>query len=346
MALGLSIFHAFPHHVSIHQARLCAMTCAGIDVSKQHLDLAVRFESGEGQPEEVQTDRFANNSDGIGRLEEKLQEISPERVVLEATGGYERPVAAALAAEGLPVAVVNPRQTRDFARATGRLAKTDEIDAGVLALFGERIRPEVRPVASADQEAFAALVARRRQLRKMKAAEENRLQTAPSDAVRSDIKEHLAFLENRLAETDEQIEEAVEESPMWREEEELLCSVPGVGQTTAHVLLAELPELGEANRQEIAKLVGVAPLNADSGQHQGKRTTWGGRASVRSALYMATLAATRHNRRIQDFYQRLLDRGKAKKKALVACMRKLLVILNTMIKNGTYWNPDLHSASA
>jgi len=205
------------------------MTCAGIDVSKQRLDLAVRFESGEVQTGEVQTgevqtDRFDNNSDGIGRLEEKLQEIGPERVVLEATGGYERPVAAALAAAGLPVAVVNPRQTRDFARATGRLAKTDEIDAGVLALFAERIRPEVRPVASADQEAFAALVARRRQLREMKTAEENRLQTAPSDAVRRDIEEHLSFLERRLAETEGQIEDAVEESPMWREEEELLCS--------------------------------------------------------------------------------------------------------------------------
>lgn len=325
------------------------MTCVGIDVSKSHLDVVVRRESGDresGDREAGEAARFANAAGGIDELIGRLQKIDPDRVVLEATGGYERPVAAALAAAGLPVAVVNPRQTRDFARATGRLAKTDEIDASVLALFGERIRPEVRPVASADQEAFAALVARRRQLREMKTAEQNRLQTAPSDAVRSDIEEHLAFLENRLAEAERQIEEAVEESPMWREEEELLCSVPGVGQKTAHVLLAELPELGEANRQEIAKLVGVAPLNADSGQRRGKRTTWGGRASVRRALYMATLVATRHNRRIRDFYERLIDRGKAKKKALVACMRKLLVILNTMVKNGTPWNPDLHSASA
>lgn len=320
------------------------MTCIGIDVSKRHLDVAIRREADGRKAEEAI--RFVNAAEGIEELTDRLQNVDPDRIVLEATGGYERPVAAALAAAGLPVAIVNPRQTRDFARATGRLAKTDEIDAGVLALFAERIRPEVRPVASVDQEAFAALVARRRQLREMKTAEENRLQTAPSDAVRRDIEEHLSFLERRLAETEEQIDEAVEESPMWQEEEELLCSVPGVGQTTAHVLLAELPELGEANRQEIAKLVGVAPLNADSGQRRGQRTTWGGRASVRSALYMATLVATRHNRHIRDFYQRLIGRGKAKKKALVACMRKLLVILNTMVKNGTPWNPDLHSASA
>lgn len=320
------------------------MTCIGIDVSKRHLDVAIRREADGRTAEEAI--RFVNAAEGIEELTDRLQNVDPDRIVLEATGGYERPVAAALAAAGLPVAIVNPRQTRDFARATGRLAKTDEIDAGVLALFAERIRPEVRPVASVDQEAFAALVARRRQLREMKTAEENRLQTAPSDAVRRDIEEHLSFLERRLAETEEQIDEAVEESPMWQKEEELLCSVPGVGQTTAHVLLAELPELGEANRQEIAKLVGVAPLNADSGQRRGQRTTWGGRASVRSALYMATLVATRHNRHIRDFYQRLIGRGKAKKKALVACMRKLLVILNTMVKNGTPWNPNLHSASA
>lgn len=321
------------------------MICVGIDVSKSQLDVVVHREVDGQETDDREAACYANSADGIERLTDRLQEIDPDRIVLEATGGYERPVAAALAAAGLPVAVVNPRQTRDFARATGRLAKTDEIDAGVLALFGERIRPEVRPVASADQEAFAALVARRRQLREMKTAEQNRLQTAPSDAVRRDIEEHLSFLERRLAETEEQIEEAVEKSPMWKEEEELLCSVPGVGEKTAHVLLAELPELGDANRQEIAKLVGVAPLNADSGQRRGQRRTWGGRASVRKALYMATLVATRHNERIQDFYQRLLNRGKAKKKALVACMRKLLVILNTMVKNGTAWNPDLHSAS-
>lgn len=317
------------------------MICVGIDVAKSHLDLAIRFGSGE-----VETQRFDNNSVGIDQIKELLCETDPDRIVLEATGGYERPISAALAADGLPVAVVNPRQTRDFARATGRLAKTDEIDARVLALFGERIQPEVRPAPSADQEVFSALVARRRQLLEMKTAEGNRLGTAPSEAVRSDIEEHLSFLEERLAETERQIKEAVQESPIWREEEELLCSVPGVGETTAHVLMAELPELGGANRQELAKLAGVAPLNHDSGKHRGQRVTWGGRASVRRALYMAALSATRHNRKIRSFYERLVERGKAKKKALVACMRKLLVIMNTMMKNGTHWNPEYHASSA
>lgn len=317
------------------------MTCAGIDVAKGHLDLAIRSRCGE-----VETRRFDNDPEDIDQLKELLCEVDPDRIVLEATGGYERPVSAALAAAGLPVAVVNPRQTRDFARATGRLAKTDEIDARVLALFGERIQPEVRPAPSADQEVFSALVARRRQLQKMRTAEQNRLGTAPSEAVRADIEEHLSFLEERLAETERQIKKAVENSPLWREEEELLCSIPGVGETTAHVLIAELPELGEANRQEIAKLVGVAPLNRDSGKHRGERCTWGGRASVRETLYMAALSATRHNRRIRSFYDRLVERGKAKKKALVACMRKLLVIMNTMMKNRTHWNPEYHASSA
>ena len=217
-----------------------AMTCAGIDVAKGHLDLAIRFGS-----EEVEAHRFDNTSDGIDQVKELLCEADPDRVVLEATGGHERPVSAALAAAGLPVAVVNPRQTRDFARATGRLAKTDEIDARVLALFGERIKPEIRPAPSEDQEVFSALVARRRQLLEMRTAEENRLGTAPSEAVRSDIEEHLSFLEERLAETERQIEKAVENSPVWREEQELLCSIPGVAEATAHVLMAELPELGE-----------------------------------------------------------------------------------------------------
>lgn len=317
------------------------MTCAGIDVAKEHLDLAIRLDSGT-----VETRRVDNTSEGIDQVTERLCEADPERVVLEATGGYERPVSAALAAAGLPVAVVNPRQTRDFARATGRLAKTDEIDARALALFAERIQPEVRPAPSEDRERFSALVARRRQLQKMKTAEENRLGTAPSEEVCSDIEAHLSFLEERLAETERQIKEAVQESPIWREKEELLCSIPGVAETTARVLLAELPELGEANRQEIAKLVGVAPLNRDSGQQRGQRSTWGGKAPVRKALYMATLAATRCNRRIREFYARLVDRGKAKKKAMVACMRKLLVIMNTMMKNGTYWNPEYHTSSA
>lgn len=317
------------------------MAFAGIDVAKSHLDLAL---TGDGARDPSQA-RFDNTVEGIDQLVEHLTEAAPERVVLEATGGYERPACAALAAAGLPVAIVNPRQTRDFAKATGRLAKTDTIDAGVLALFAERIRPEVRPLASEKQQAFSALVARRRQLLKMRTAEKNRLRAASSEAVEQSIEAVLAALDEQINEAEAQLQEAVEESPMWQERADLLKSVPGVGENTAYALIAELPELGAANRQEIAKLVGVAPLNCDSGQHRGQRTTWGGRASVRRTLYMATLVATQYNDRISAFYHRLLDRGKAKKKALVASMRKLLVILNTMVKNGTTWNPDLHTTS-
>lgn len=316
------------------------MSFAGIDVSKMHLDLAVRSK------EEVTTERFENTSDGIDQLTERLKKNAPKRIVLEATGGFERPVSAVLASANLPVAVVNPRQVRDFAKATGRLAKTDVIDAGVLALFAERIRPEVRPVPSQEQQAFSALVTRRRQILAMQGAERNRLQTAPSQTVRADIEAHLRFLQKRLQETERRLTEAVEASAMWREEERLLCSAPGVGEVTAHTLMAQLPELGEANRQEIAKLVGIAPLNQDSGQRRGQRTCWGGRSEVRATLYMATLAAIRFNKRIRDFYHRLVERGKPKKVARVAAMRKLLVILNTMVKNNTTWDPDFHASSA
>lgn len=311
----------------------------GIDVSKDHLDVVVRY------GDEPHASRFDNAPAGIAALVKRMVEIAPGRIVVEATGGYERPVAAALAAEDLPVAMVNPRQTRDFARASGRLAKTDRIDARVLALFAERMQPEVRPVPSADQEALAALVARRRQLVEMKVAEQNRLETASSEAVRRDIERHLAFLGERLAAAERQLETAVEESPMWRAEEKLLCSVPGVGTTTARVLLARLPELGKASRREIAKLVGVAPLNCDSGRRHGKRATWGGRSSVRSTLYMAALVAVRHNPRLRRFYQRLLERGKAKKVALVACTRKLLVWLNAIMKTETPWQPNYQPSS-
>lgn len=318
------------------------MSCAGIDVAKDHLDAAHRFNGGS-----VQSERFDNTTEGTQALAEWLADAGAplERVALEASGGYEREVAAALVAAGLPVVVLNPRQVRDFAKAVGRLAKTDRIDASVLALFAERVQPEVRALASADQQAFAALVARRRQIQKMKTAERNRLHAAASEIVRSDIKAHLRFLDGRLDAADKRLDEAVDQNLRWQEQEQLLCSVPGVGKTTARTFMAELPELGQANRQEIAKLVGVAPLNNDSGQMRGKRTTWGGRASVRSALYMAALVATRHNERLGSFYHRLLDRGKAKKVALVATMRKLLVILNTMVKNDTRWQPDLHRAS-
>ena len=311
------------------------MAYAGIDVAKEHLDLALR------RGEDAQTARFENTSGGIEVLIERLIETNPERVVLEATGGYERPVATALGAAGLPVAVVNPRQALPgFAKASGRLAKTDEIDAGVLTLFAERMRPEVRPLPSEAQQAFSALAARRRQLLDMRTAERNRLGTAPSETVRQSIKAVLTDLEEQIEEAERQLDEAVEESPMWQEKAQLLQSVPGVGKTTAYTLVAGLPELDEANRQEIAKLVGVAPLNRDSGAYQGTRGTWGGRKSVRSALYMAAMVATRSGERLSDFYRGLVKRGKAKKVALVATMRKLLVILNTMVKNGEPWQPD------
>lgn len=315
------------------------MTAVGIDVAKEHLDVALRPGDGVG------TERFENTPSGIEALARHVAEAAPERVVIEATGGLERPLAAALAGAGLPVVLVNPRQTRDFAKATGRLAKTDRIDAGVLALFAERIKPEVRPLPSERQQAFSALVARRRQLLGMRTAEKNRLRTAPSKAVSKSIEAVLSALSKQFGEAERQLKEAVEESPMWKQKAELLTSVPGVGSGTARALIADLPELGQANRQEIAKLVGVAPLNNDSGRMRGKRTTWGGRASVRSALYMAALVATRCNQRLSNFYHRLLGRGKAKKVALVAVMRKLLVILNTMVKNGQPWKMDLHRAS-
>jgi transposase len=215
------------------------MTCAGIDVAKHHLDCALRLEE-KPQTQRVENTPQGNTPQGIGRLTRHLAEVAPERIVLEATGGYERPVAAALAAAGLPVVVVNPRKIRDFARATGRLAKTDQIDAEVLALFAERIRPDLRPLPSADQQALSALVARRRQILQMKAAEESRLQTAPSETVCSGIRAHLAFLDQRLEQTEKQLDKMVENSSMWREKEQLLCSVPGVGPATARTLMAEL----------------------------------------------------------------------------------------------------------
>lgn len=325
------------------------MANAGIDVSADHLDLALRREEERLETGRLETGRFGNTPEGIDALTDRLRAEADqiECIVLEATGGYERAAAAALAAAGLPVAVINPRRARDFARADKRLAKTDQIDAKVLVLFAERMRPEVgQSLPSETQQAFSALVARRRQLIEMRTAEQNRLQTAPSsEAVRQSVEAILSAIEKQLEEAERQLEAAIEQSPVWKEQAQLLKSVPGVGKQTAHALIAQLPELGEANREEIAKLVGVAPINNDSGKRRGRRTIWGGRADVRSTLYMAALVATRCNDRLQNFYHRLLEKGKAKKVALVAVMRKLLVILNTMVKNGTAWNPDLHASS-
>ncbi len=305
----------------------------GIDVSKGYLDVAT---SPDGQYW-----RVSNTEEGVNLLVERLQALSPTLVVMEATGDMEVPVAGALGVAGLPVAVVNPRQVRDFARAMGRLSKTDRLDAHVIALFAERIRPEPRPLPAPQMQELDAILARRRQIVAMLTAERNRLEGAlPS--LRPGIQEHIAWLEGKLGEMNGRMGGILRDSPLWREKEDLLRGVPGVGPVLALTLLAEVPELGALNRKQIAALVGVAPLNRDSGTHRGKRTIWGGRAQVRAALYMSTLVATRFNPVIKPFYHRLLSAGKPKKVALVACMRKLLTILNAMLRHRTSWrSPSL-----
>lgn len=300
----------------------------GIDVSKDRLDVALR----------PTPDRWAvaNDQSGIACLVACLRHQAPTLIVLEATGGLEIPLTSELAAAGLPVVVVNPRQVRDFAKATGRLAKTDTLDASVLAQFAEAVRPALRPLPDAETQALSALLTRRRQLIEMLTAEKNRLGTAPTP-VRKGIRAYITWLEGRLAELDEELAHTIRESPLWRDKDDLLQSTPGVGPVLARTLLAGLPELGTLTRQQIAALVGVAPLNRDSGAFRGKRRVWGGRAHVRAALYMSALVATRFNPVIRVFYQRLCAAGKAKKVALTACMRKLLTILNAMLKHQTPW---------
>lgn len=301
----------------------------GIDVSKAQLDVEIR-PSGEKQS-------FANDKVGIKALVKWLAKIAPTLIVLEATGGYERQVMRALVSADLPAVVVNPRQVRDFAKATGQLAKTDSIDAGVLAHFAEVIRPALRPLPDAVTLELRALTSRRRQLLEMIAAENNRLEMA-SKAVRKSIHAHIGYLEQALERINQELDRAIEQSPIWKENEDLLRSAKGIGPVTSRTLLAELPELGTLDRKQIAALVGVAPFNRDSGSLKGRRSIWGGRAPVRGALYMATLVATRRNPVIRDFYNRLIAKGKLFKVALVACMRKLLTILNSMIKHKTRWS--------
>ncbi len=299
----------------------------GIDVSKDHLDVA----SPEGAK------RWSNNSDGHQQLIEHLRSWSLETIVLEATGGYERALVAELAAADLPVVVVNPRQVRDFARATGRLAKTDTIDARVLAEFGRAVKPPHRPLRSEEQRALQQQLSRRRQLVGMLTAEKNRLGQATDALVCKTIEAVSQTIQQQIEGLDDRLKKTIEQTPAWREKENLLKSVPGVGPQTALTLLIELPELGLCSRQEIAALVGVAPINRDSGKMRGRRTTWGGRASVRSALYMATLVAAHHNPVIRRHYQRLQQLGKKKKVALIACMRKLLCMLNAMLRDNEPW---------
>jgi transposase len=283
---------------------------------------------------------FCNQDNGIEKLVGHLGKLRPTLVVLEASGGYELPLAWALADAEIPTAVVNPRQVRDFAKATGRLAKTDTIDAAVLAQFAQAIRPEPRSVPQGLAYELKALVGRRRQLIEMRTAEQNRLGTMPA-WLRAAVQEHIDLLDRQLQAIEKELRHKIEASGIWREQEKLLRSVPGVGPVLSCTLLAELPELGRLNRKEIAALVGVAPLNRDSGTRRGRRSVWGGRAQVRAALYMAALSAVQHNPVIARFYQRLLAAGKLKKVALTACMRKLLTILNAVMKEATPWQPDL-----
>jgi transposase len=301
----------------------------GIDVAKDWLDIAARG----GTPW-----RARNDEGGIAEVVERLGASSPEVIILEATGGYEMPLVGALTAATLPAVVVNPRQVRAFAKAIGRLAKTDAIDAQVLAHFGEAVQPKVRLLPDATAQGLSAIVNRRRQLIEMVTAEKNRLRTA-NHAVRRNIKRHIAWLEQQIVELDQELAQQVRSSPAWRERDDLLQSVPGIGPVSSFTLLAQLPELGRLSGKEIAMLAGVAPLNRDSGNWSGKRTVWGGRAHVRGALYMAALVGTRHNPVIRGFYQRLLAAGKPKKVALIACMRKLLTILNAISRTRTPWQP-------
>ena len=306
----------------------------GIDVAKDSLEVA----SSASERWQV-----SNDPAGQDALRDRLRGERVGLIVLEATGGYEVAVVAVLAQAGLPVVVVNPRQVRQFARSLGRLAKTDAIDAEVLVRFGVQVAPAVRPLPDEQTQVLEALLRRRRQLLGMIQAERNRLLLAVGP-VRTDLKLHIAFLVRRLKDIDRELEERLRESPVWRKREKLLQAVPGVGRQMLLTVCAALPELGRVPSRQLAALVGVAPYNCDSGTLRGRRHCWGGRAEVRGVLYMATLAATRCNPVIQPHYQRLLAAGKPKKVALVACMRKLLVIMNAMVRDGEPWNPKLATA--
>lgn len=300
----------------------------GIDVDKQNLHVHIR-------PTKVAL-TFPNSKEGIAALVIKMENLKPERIVLDATGKLEVPAALALAKKNLPATVVNPRQIRNFAKALGRMAKNDKIDASVIAHFAEAINPPVRPPSDEETRRIEELVTRRRQLVKMLTAEKNRLKRA-SATIRKDIEKHIKWLEGQLEKLERQIEEAVKSNPVMQEKDRILQSVKGVGEVLSGTLLTELPELGSLDRQKIAALVGVAPFDNESGTMRGRRTIRGGRGKVRSVLYMATVAAVGSNPAIKAFYERLIAKGKESKVALTACMRKLLVILNAMMKHLTPW---------
>jgi transposase len=300
----------------------------GIDVSKAWLDIAVH--------ELEETFRVNNDETGLASLVKRLKKLKPTLIVLEPTGGFEMLAVAELSHAGLPVVAINAKRVRDFARATGRLAKTDKLDAKVLAHFAAAVRPPVRNLRSEEEEQVTALLTRRRQVLDMLTVEKNRLVTVRAK-MRSDLEAHIHWLSKSLQELDKELAGFVKSTPVWKEKDALLQSVPGVGPVTSATMLGMLPELGQLNRQEIAALVGVAPVNKDSGKKQGKRRVFGGRADVRSVLYMAALSAKKFNPVIQKFYERLIKHGKEKKVALTACMRKLLVILNAMMHTNQPW---------
>jgi transposase len=303
----------------------------GIDVARDRLDVHLR-PSGEAFA-------VARDGEGLAQLVERLQALAPQLVVMEATGGYETIVASALAAARLPLAVVNPRQIRDFARATGKLAKTDAIDAAAIAHFAEAVRPPARPIADAEAQALGELVARRRQVIEMMVAERNRRRRATQRRVLQAIERHLELLQSELSELEGDIDGAIRNSPAWQADADLLVSVPGVGPATLRTLIAELPELGRLDRRKIAALVGVAPINRDSGTMRGRRTIAGGRPAVRTALFMAALVASRANPVIAAYYAKLRAAGKTGKQALTACIRKLVVILNAILRDRRPWQP-------
>ena len=303
----------------------------GIDVAKDRLDVHLR--------PSAEAFAVARDGKGLAMLVERLQALAPALVAMEATGGYETVVASALGAAQLPLAVVNPRQIRDFARATGKLAKTDRIDAAAIAHFAEAVRPAARPIADAEAQALGELVARRRQVIEMIIAERHRRRLATQRRVIRAIERHLALLQAELSELEADIDGAIRKSPAWQADADLLASVPGVGKATLRTLIAELPELGHLNRRKIAALVGVAPINRDSGTLRGRRTIAGGRSTVRTALYMAALVASRANPVIAAYYAKLRAAGKTGKQALVACMRRLVVILNAILRDRKPWQP-------
>lgn len=303
----------------------------GVDISKDYLDVHVRPDGRQ--------QRFTYDSAGLAKLLEMISEVGPELIVMEATGGYEQRLVALLASERLPVAVVNAKRVRDFAKATGQLAKTDRLDAAVLSDFAEKLRPQASTLPDESRAELKALLARRRQLVDMITAENNRQLLAPKP-IRREIRAHIDWLKKRLKKADDDLNRSIKSSPIWKAKDDILQSMPGIGPTTSSTMLAALPELGTLSRRAIAALVGVAPMNRDSGKWRGRRVITGGRTPVRTTLFMCALVAVKHNPIIHALYQRLLAAGKPKMVAITACMRKILTVLNAMLKNNTPWSPD------